>query len=238
MNVGVVFSGYHLGGTSAYFILKYLRDKGFNIEAVSASSLSAVSAFLYACGVGEERARYYLEDFIDLYSQNEKRQAVKELDKKLGNLAKDTDGIIISCASFGEKKTIAFTSLFDVNSDNLTSYPIKDAYTPLLGAVSEEEPCSFAGYNLIDYTLYHGIPIYPLKIKGIDKVISISFLAKEPKNDIEVLINNKINDTASYASIHIPIYYTDNSCVFSDYVTYAEKILSGNMNNIYNKVIF
>ncbi|MDR2933656.1 MAG: hypothetical protein LBV27_11200, partial [Oscillospiraceae bacterium] len=207
MKIGVALSGCDAGGLSAYTVLEYLEDRGYDIEMVSASCVPVAAAMMYTCGFDAQRAqkstaaffnKFHTSDtdsVIDAISQNFTRDELKNNKKAAVNAVNVTDGRIIT-----------FTNAFSLDTQKIRSYPLDDAYDALSATISPMDGLGSYRYKdtkLCDFSVWYGCPLFPLKMSGIEKIVSIAFLPAVPDTPYEVLVKQVTESNAQTADAHV-----------------------------------
>lgn len=239
MKIGVALSGCDIGGISAHSVLEELAVQGLEIAMISSCCIPSVPALLYAYGCDEidKHARQFLHDMQALH-----------MDTAIGNLSADFPlghprgrvPLAINAVNVSDGKIITFTNDYAFHTDRLTTFQMDSAYNSLSSTISLEvgPGCySYNGCSLCDFCVWYGCPVYPLKMAGLERIISIAFLPQLPCTPYEVLVGHMLEATAGAADLHIPIDFP-KAAELPEYIEIATRKVKSRIDEILSKILF
>lgn len=224
-----MLSGCDLGGICAYSVLQKLRDSGLRPSMISACCIPSATAMLFAYGYDSAKYRKLAERFLRDSHENDIDFAVANLSCAM-RIKKPPDGIpvAVNAVDVATGKILTFTNDFVCRSEKLETAAMGDPYDVLSATISLMDGLGsyqFSGYRLCDYCCWYGCPVYPLKMAGITKIISISFLPKHPKTPYEVLVGQMTERSGRLASLHIPIEFAGRGLSLFEYENIASNVI-------------
>lgn len=207
MKIGVALSGCDIGAVATYGVLQELEDQGFQIGMISCSGLPSVTALLYAYGYDEKYYKKAATRFL---------RSRDNLDKAVADFADDlptrqmrqTVPFAASAMDITSGKICAFTDNYTLDSGSLISYPLEDIYDALSATISPAGGLvsyQYGSHRLCDFSASYGAPVYPLKMLGFEKIISVAFVPEETRTPYEALVKKQIAATHHQADVHITI---------------------------------
>lgn len=233
MKIGIALSGCDAGGLCAFHVLRLLEEKGFTIEMVSCCGISSVTALLY--GVGDvDRAERIGSDFWKRMRTENLDNAIEAASEQLpSSLLRENDRLAVSAVNVEDGKVIAFTNAFSLDSERLCTLPLTDAYDTLSATVSPLDGLTsyrLDSMRLCDYSVWYGCPLYPLKMSGISRTVSISFLPERPETPYTVMTGKNVGTTAAAADIHIPILFPSSLSTRDEQIDFAANKIKSCIN--------
>jgi len=209
MKVGVALSGCDMGGICAHRVLEEIERQGYEIAMVSACSIPAAAALFWSARLAPEKADGMAKRF--LYDA-----ARTYLDTALATLAdtlarekpKQRRPICVAACNLPDGRMVVFTDSFSLSSDTFSALPLQDPYDMLSATVSGTAGLgsyAFGEYRLCDYSARYGCPIAPLRLCGLSRVMSISFLPQIPAGAYEASLLQSLGRACSAADLHLPI---------------------------------
>jgi hypothetical protein len=235
MKIGVALSGCHPGGVVAYHVLRELEDKGFAIEMVSCCCTPAVTALLHGSGE-EELANNILATFVEKTRLENLDSAIAAAAELLpASLLKKNHKTAVSAAHVADGAVVTFTNRYALTSQKIHTLPLENAYDILSATVSpmDGHGCYLqGGLCLCDYAVWYGAPLYPLRMNGISRIVSLAFLPEVPQTPYEVLVKQQIESSVRAAEIHIPIEFPAAISSPDEMTAYATAQVERSLNNI------
>jgi hypothetical protein len=235
MKIGVALSGCHPGGASAYRVLCGLEEKGFDIEMVSCCCTPAVTALLHGSGE-EERADKIMRTFAEKTRLENLDSAIAAAAALLpASLLTKNRKTAVNAVHVADGTVVTFTNGFSLASQKIHTLPLEDAYAILSATVSplDGQGCYRQGdLCLCDYAVWYGSPLYPLRMNGISRIVSIAFLPQIPQKPYEVLVKQHIESSARAAEIHIPIEFPAEISSPDEMTDYAAAQVESCLNDI------
>lgn len=237
MKIGVALSGCDIGGVSAYHVLKLLEKKGFSIQMVSACCMPSVTALCHGCGLKKARTDRLAAQFLDNAGKQNLDAAIAAASDLLpgGKLARNKS-LAINAVNIADGKVVTFTNGFSLDTGTLKTVPLDDAYDALSSTINMLDGLRSYQYNglkLCDFSVWYGCPLYPLKMGGISRTISIAFLPKEPKTPYEILVRQGTLANCRSAGLHISIEFPAGLTTLADYEEIASCKIESCMNDLY-----
>jgi hypothetical protein len=241
MKIGVALSGSHPGGVSAYHVLRVLEEKGFDIEMVSCCSTPAVTALLHGSGE-EDRADKIMAAFVEKTRLENLDSAIAVAAELLpASLLKNNRKIAVSAVHVADGTVVTFTNRYALASQKIHTLPLENAYDILSATVSPMNGLSCyrqGGLCLCDYAVWYGSPLYPLRMNGISRIVSIAFLPEVPQTPYEVLVKQHIESSAKAAEIHIPVEFPAYLTSPGEMSDYALAQVENCLNDIARQMLY
>lgn len=240
MKIGVAFSGCDIGGTSAWHVLRELSDMGLEIGMVSACCTPAVTSLLYAQGCEDSAMQRLSEAFLRDCRELDMDSAVANLSADFKPGPNPRTSLAINAVNVSDGKIITFTDDYSLKSSNLKTFGLDDPYDALSATISLLDGLGSYRYEdcrLCDFCCWYGCPVHPLKLAGLQKIISIAFLPKSPKSPYEVLVKQMISASSSRADLHIPIEF-GGDLPLEQYIEIASGEIKNRSDQILLKALF
>lgn len=241
MKIGVALSGCDVGGICAFKILSRLASYGFEIGLLSACCVPAAAALLYAGGCDGETMQRLSESFF-----NDARGF--DMDFAIANFSaayKPGKGtripVAISAVDVEDGGVVTFTDHYALETGNIKTAKMCDTYDMLSAAVSFAGGLGsyrYGGRRLCDYSCWYGCPIHPLRLAGFTKIISLSYLPKQPENPYEALVKRMTASNSAAADIHISTEFDGSLPAFEDYLETALTAFSSRADEIILNTVF
>lgn len=228
MNFGVAFSGCDISAISAFAVLEELRNIGINPTLVSTTSLPAVSLLDYCYRLDYTSCYEKIHTLYSAILSGTQKQIVPWVPAEKSRIP-----IVISTVDIITGDTVLFSSYQHADCGKLFfrtahEFPTFSSSMPYF---NDEKIAGYDLYRLCDYSVCYGNPIIPLKIRGVDRIISFSFYPQETQNPYQISYRKIMQLTNSYSDLNIQIisgYQSDFSYLVDNvrgYVcSYAEDI--------------
>lgn len=243
VKIGVALSGCDIGGVSAHYILRRLRDAGVQIDMISVSGTPSAAALLFATGQDPPANEATLAQFLLERRRSGFNAAVSVFSARLTpQRLRCLRGLVVCALNILDGKAVAFTNDFAYQTDTLRTFPLTECYDALgaaLGAVDSPDDRAYCGCKLCDGCVRHGCPFYPLHMCGCDRILSFAFLPAIPANGYDVSIIEAVRRTGAGADVHVEIPFAgaENESL-ADYHKIAASKLESCMNRIYRAIAF
>lgn len=209
MKIGVALSGCDIGGVGAYGALRELEAQGFEIGMISACGIPAIPAMLYAYGYGPQSFERAAGEFLKTNQESDMDMAVAELAAKLS--LRQTGGLVplaVNTVNISDGKICAFSGSDLLRTSGLCTFPLEDAYDALSATISPADGLTsyeYQGCKLCDFCVWYGQPVQPLRLAGLEKILSLTFVPRSPGTPYQGMVKQKISATANLCDLHIPI---------------------------------
>ncbi len=241
VKIGVALSGCHIGGVSAWSVLRELEAQGFDLQMVSACCVPATTSLLYASGCEDAAMKRLSLGFLSDARESDIDFAVANLSAAFREGNKKTTPLAINAVNVTDGNIVMFTDDVSLRSSNLKTFADADPYDILSATISLMDGLGsyrYGGQHLCDFCCWYGCPVHALKLAGVEKIISIAFVPKFPKTPYEVLVKQMIASSASAADIHISIEFASRGLSFEQYEKIATTKIKSSANKILLKTLF
>lgn len=243
MKIGVALSGCGIGGVGAWDVLCQLNRQGFDIAAVSASGLPAIGAILYSLGFSEKKSHHILGKFIGDCKRYDLDTAIEKLVEKIHPHLTLRLPLSINSVNVADGKICAFASGGELHTSKLDIFPLEIAelYDVLSATISPADGMgcySYKSLKLCDFSTLYGVPVYPLYMAGVSRVVSVAFVPVEPQSMYESTVRQKLVDDPSCADISITVESGVDEQKMADLTTAATEKVRDCIEDIYIKVLF
>ena len=176
MKLGLAFSGSGESAANAHCFVEELEAGGLPLGMLSASSLAALPAFLWARGFAAAQVEALMEDFFHARTP---RGGLARLERA-GALAGSCKLPVALCSVDVETGVAAiFCDSLRSDAWNLKVYPLAGNERAALGAAlcpyGESPPQRWAQLRLCDFAARYGCPFFPLRMAGMEKLLAASF---------------------------------------------------------------
>lgn len=167
MKIAVVLSGGAARGAFHLGVLHALEEKGYQISAVSGSSIGAIIAMSYASGVSpvKQLEVFKSKEFKKAFRFNSLTKGIFRIDQKKDILKK-----LVPVTNMEESKIPVHITATDLNSGKLICFTRGEAI-PLCIASSAVvpffQPIVYDSYFLVDGGIMDNFPLLPLKQYGL-----------------------------------------------------------------------
>lgn len=231
MKIGVALSGSGVGAAFAHVFADELRACAVPIDMISVTSLTAVPILLWSKGV----PRAEIDQWMHEIQQNPEQGYEKLTQSDL--LEKPCDySLAVSSVDLSSGVTILYTDRLQADAWNLKALPLSgNEGQALLSSVSPYggmEPLDMDKMKLCDFTVRYGCPFFPLKMAGIERILSISFAGGNMP--LQTAGDNMAALTGRNADLHFTI--EPESPKYA--VAYIRSLVRNNLGMIYQKLLF
>lgn len=236
MKIGVALSGCDIGGVCAWSALRALEEQGLDIGMISACCIPAVTSLLYARGCEEKVMQKYSSVFLSDARESDVDYAIANLSANCRAGRGRQIPLAVNAVNVSDGRIITFTDDYSIKGGNIRTFGIEDPYDALSATISLMDGLGSYRYKdcrLCDFCCWYGCPVHPLKLAGLQKTVSISFLPALPKTPYEVLVKQMITVNSSSADIHIPIEFSGSGLSFEQY----EEITTGKIKSCADKIL-
>lgn len=244
MKIGVALSGCDMGGVGAHYLLDRLAAEGVAVDALSLCSVPALTGLLWAAGYDAGAAGKKAKQLLYDAATDDIDAAIARFCDTL-HMGRDRDALrlptAVSAVNVADGKSVVFTNSFLADAQNLTAFPLDDAYDACSATVSLMDGLASYHYRdcrLCDYTVWHGAPYQALRLMGAEKILSFSFEPRHPRTPYEVLVRQMLRRSASAADLHIPIEFAGHPQALEEYHAACDMALDGAIRKILWKTLF
>lgn len=180
MKIGVAFSGSGAGAAAANVFADELLKRSVAVDMLSATSLAAVPSLLWSRGAGPEE----LEELMTLFSASQTPQlGLRQLDRMRMFRAPAVCDLAVSCVDASTGITVIYSDTLHSDAWNLKVLPLSGnepaALACALSPYRDSEPFVREGMRLCDFSVRYGCPFFPLKMAGMERILSVSFSGGE-----------------------------------------------------------
>lgn len=241
VKTGVALSGCDLGGICAWAVLDELTAQGFYIEMVSASCIPAAAALLYANNYTSESMRKHSENFLNDARESDIDFAVANLASGFHESGGKRTRLCVNAVDVSDGEIVVFTDDYAFSGENLKTFAGAEPFDIISATVSLVDGLGcyrYRGRRLCDFCCWYGAPVHQLRLAGMERIISVSFLPRKSKTPYEASARRVIMNAASLADIHIPIDFGDEASGLDEYVKIATDKIKSSMNEIAAKILF
>ncbi len=180
MKLGLAFSGSGAGALSAHILAQRLRDNALEIGMLSTCSLAALPAMLWSRGVSQEETGELLEAVSRSATPV---QGVELLDRMGVFRHKPSCELAVSSVDVPTGVTVIYSDLLHSDAWNLKVLPLsgneREALCATLCPWRGATPYPARGMQLCDFSVRYGCPFFPLKMAGMERLLSFSFAGGE-----------------------------------------------------------
>ncbi len=231
MKIGIAFSGSGAGAPWSHIFAEELRSCAVPIEMLSATSLAAVPVLLWSRGCSNEEIRLWMQDILQDSAHGCRQLAQSELIKK-----PDGYSVAISSVDILSGVSVLYSDELQADAWNLKVHPLagNEDYA-LMSAVSPfggMEPPIVDEMKLCDFSMRYGCPFFPLKMAGIERILSVSFSGGDMP--VQAAGDNMSALTGRNADLHFSIK-PDSPEHAEDYI---RSFVQNNVGVIYQKLLF
>lgn len=218
MSNGVALSGGDIGGICAYAALQTLAENQFRFDAVSCSSLPALSAYLYCCGTPFKQCYGLLKTMfccmndlnITCYIEN-----LIQIGEHARKVAQTQIPLHLCFTDLANGGIVLFSDTLPSMRGLITTYPLYGhSYDALFASTVGYfgmEPYRFGPHLLYDFALRGGLPILPLRMEGIKRVIAMAFLSSGDYSPYQSAADRLIALSSNTSDFYLPILPPDPS---------------------------
>lgn len=205
MKIGVAFSGSGAGAAAAHAFAGELEKCSLTIEMLSVTSLAAVPSLLWAYGLPDEE----IEELTGLFTTAETPELGLRTLEGMGVFRKKGAPrcpLAVNSVDVSTGITAIFSDAVCSDAWNLKVLPLAGWERAALGAAlspyKESEPCPSSGMRLCDFSARYGCPFFPLKMAGMERLLSVNFAGGETPAQIAA------DSLASLTGRNADLHYT------------------------------
>lgn len=233
MKIGVAFSGSGAGAMAAYAFADELRKSALKIEMMSATSLASVSSLLWAYGLPTDDIRELMAQFSAASAPEEGLDMLERAGAFQGSSA---CAFAVNSVDTLSGVTAVYSDALKSDAWNLKVLPLSGSErTALASTISPYTGCcpySLDGMSLCDFSVRYGCPFFPLKMAGMEKLLSVTFAGGD--SPAQVAADCLTSLTGRFADLH----YTVKLLSCTDIETQVRAFVSRNIREIYDKMLF
>lgn len=204
MKLGLAFSGSGAGALSSHILAQWLRDNALEIEMLSACSLAAIPAMLWSRGISREETGELIEAFSRSATPV---QGVGLLDRMGVFRQKPVCELAVSSVDVPTGVTVIYSDLLHSDAWNLKVLPLsgneREGLCATLCPWRGSDPYPARGMQLCDFSVRYGCPFFPLKMAGMERLLSFSFAGGELP--AQIAADALISLTGKNADLHCTI---------------------------------
>lgn len=231
MKIGVAFCGSGASAALAHVFADELRACAVPIEMLSVTSFTTVPILLWSKGIPASDIDNWMEIIKENPEQGYDKLAQSEL------LARPSDyAVAVSSVDISSGVTILYTDKLHANAWNLKVLPLTgNERQALLASVSPFgglEPLDMDKMKLCDFTVRYGCPYFPLKMAGIERILSVNFAGGDLP--LQTAGDNMAALTGRNADLHFTIHPKPSENTES----YIRSMVRSNLGMIYQKLLF
>ena len=172
MKIGVAFSGCGDSALGAWAFADELEKYSLKIDLLSVTSLSAISSLLWSYGQEEGQIRKYMAGLM-------KSPSWEELDFTLAPKEKGYRcPLAVNSVDVLTGVSVIYCDQLHSDAWKLKTYPLagreRQALLSTLSPYKGLEPLCLDDMLLCDFSVQYGCPCFPLKMAGVEKILSVS----------------------------------------------------------------
>ena len=177
MQIGIAVSGSGGSALNAHILLEELEASGIQIAMVSACSAAALPAMLWAYGLPSCE----IPQLLSIWNRTaDTEDTVKQVCRKYFAGKTPACRIALNSVDIRSGKTVLFSDdLEPADAQTMEIFPLAgNEPAALLSAIAPDrqlQTVRFGGYDLCDFSLRYGSPFFPLKMMGMERILSVSF---------------------------------------------------------------
>ena len=232
MKIGVAFSGSGAGAAAANVFVDELLKRSVAVDMLSATSLAAVPSLLWSRGAGLEE----LEELMTLFSASQTPQlGLRQLDRMGMFRAPAVCDLAVSCVDASTGITVIYSDTLHSDAWNLKVLPLSGnepaALACALSPYRDSEPFVHEGMRLCDFSVRYGCPFFPLKMAGMERILSVSFSGGE--SPAQVAADTLSALTGKNADLHYDLRFGG-----ADIPEKIRAFMEEHIAEIYEKLLF
>lgn len=176
MKIGLACAGGGPGARHAYMLARELEALSLCPEMISCASLPAAPMLLWSRGFSLDQIVSRTAAFL----------SAKKSERRLARLCASLPGpkrcrMALNSADQDTGVTVIWADGLSSDAWNLKVYPLKGMEKAALrGALSPHflQPEKMDGMRLCDFSARYGCPFFPLKMAGMERILSVVFLGE------------------------------------------------------------
>lgn len=231
MKIGVAFSGSGVGAPWSHIFAEELHSCAVPIQMLSATSLAAVPVLLWSKGCSGEEIQQWMQKILLAPALGCKQLVQSELIKKPCEYP-----VAMSSVDILSGISVLYADGLQADAWNLKVHALTGnedcALTSAVSPYGGMEPPIVDKMKLCDFSLRYGCPFFPLKMAGIERILSVSF----PGGNMPVQAagDNMSALTGRNAELHLSIKPDSAECAES----FIRSFIQNNIGAIYQKLLF
>lgn len=231
MKIGVAFSGSGIGAPWSHIFAEELHSCAVPIKMLSATSLAAVPVFLWSKGCTGEEIQLWMQKILQAPALACKQLVQSELIKNPYEFP-----VTMSSVDILSGISVLYADGLQADAWNLKVHPLTgNEENALAAAVSPYrglEPPIVDKMKLCDFSMRYGCPFFPLKMAGIERILSVSF----PGGNMPVQAagDNMVALTGRNADLHLSIKPDSPERAEA----FIRSFVQNNIGAIYQKLLF
>ncbi len=234
MKLGVALSGCGMGGICAHRVLEEVERQGYEIAMVAASSIPAAAALSWSARLKPEKIDLMAKRFLKDVARWDLDTALAVMAETLAKVkSKQRRPVCVTSCNLTDGRMVVFTDSFSLNSDTFSALPLQEPYDMLSATVSGTAGLgsyTLGEYRLCDYSARYGCPVAPLRLCGLSRVLSISFLPAVPTGAYEAALLQSLGQACPAVDLHLPIILPQDAD-FEGCVRHSVKLLREALEN-------
>lgn len=176
MKIGVAFSGSGAGAAASHAFADELQSCSLKIKMLSVTSLAAIPSLLWSRGLPCDEIGRLMKQYQAAQTSCKGLQLIR----KTGIMnEKATCDLAVNCVDTLTGVTVIYCDSICSDAWNLKVEPLQsNEYAALCATVSPYRACkpyANKGMNLCDFSVRYGCPYFPLKMAGMERLLSVSF---------------------------------------------------------------
>lgn len=231
MKIGVAFCGSGASAAAAHVFADELEKHSVKIDMLSVTSLAGLSAVLWANGLERQKIHTAM---LSLYSGD--FRAYKQLLEKGAPEGGRRTNLAVSCADAATGAVLIYADNLEADAWNLKALALTGNEREALGRSVSPYANIFPDIQkesqYCDFAIRYGCPFFPLKMHGLDRLLSVSFAGGD--DPVHASADRLAQMTSENANLHYTVHVDDPAMapeIVRDFV-------SENIKEIYNKLLF
>lgn len=229
MKIGLACAGGGPGARYAYMLARELEALSLCPEMVSCASLPAAPMLLWSRGVPLDQIEARITAFL----------SAKKSGRGLARLCASLPGpkrcrLALNSADQDTGVTVIWADGIGSDAWNLKVYPLEGMEkTALRAAVSPHflSPENLDGMRLCDFSARYGCPFFPLKMAGMERILSVVFSGE--KDPVGIASESLSVLTGKNADLHYTLRLSEQ-----DGPKAVQAFLHAHKDELYQKLLF
>lgn len=231
MKIGVAFCGSGAGSALAHIFADELCACAVPIDMLSVTSLPAVPILLWSKGASQTEIEQWMQEIHQNPEQGYQKLAKSE------RLTKPCEyAVAVSSVDISSGATMLYADDLQADAWNLKVLPLFGREGEALMASASPyggmEPLEMDKMKLCDFSVRYGCPFFPLKMSGIERILSVSFAGG--LMPLQAAGDNMAALTGRNADLHFTIRPESPESAESDIRSFVQN----NIGTIYQKLLF
>ncbi|MEM1483978.1 hypothetical protein V6615_03750 [Oscillospiraceae bacterium PP1C4] len=233
MKIGVAFSGSGIGAASAHVFAEELRKCSLAIEMLSVTSLAAVPSLLWTRGIQMDT----IAELMNLFSAEKTPYAGLKMLERMGAFqTMPVCNLAVNSVDAATGISVIYSDIVSSDAWNLKVLPLTGnesvALSSTISPYKGSESFSDDGMQLCDFAIRYGCPFFPLKMAGMERLLSVSFAGGDAP--AQIAADSLSSLTGKNADLHYTVKLIDVTDTREQIQTFVQEHIA----EIYDKMLF